>query len=104
MSIAVDNPQRIPLMEYVRRKVAEGEANEAADKRRRRAGATAEIIPFPATRQCRYADMVGQHLYTRSEGLRDWKRHLKRIGVAPERIEAEINTLAISLGFPKYRG
>jgi hypothetical protein len=106
MSEAVtDKPARIPMKEYIERKLAEQEAaKEAEEKHRRQGMPSAEVIPFPATAQRRYQELVGKHLYRRSEGVREWKRHLKQVGVAPERIDAELHAMAVALGFRKYKG
>jgi hypothetical protein len=104
MSDAVANqPERTPP--WVRKIIEdEAKADEAEKLRLLKDAPSAEVIPFPAMRQRRYLELQGEHLYTRSEGLREWKRHLKRVGVAPERIDAEIETMALALGFRKFRG
>jgi hypothetical protein len=48
MSTIAASPNKIPMLEYVRRMLAEAEAKEAADKLRRRG--SGQVIQFPANR------------------------------------------------------
>jgi hypothetical protein len=101
-AIEFEITDRTTMKEYVMRKLAIQKANRCEAERP--AGPSAAVVPFPAIRQRRLADLKGEHLYRRSEGLREWKRYLKQLGVAPDKIAADIAELAVAIGFSKYRG
>jgi hypothetical protein len=65
---------------------------------------SATLYPFPASRQRRLTDLKGQHLYQRSTALRAHKKYLKRIGVSPDKLAADVTELAVAIGFRRYRG
>jgi hypothetical protein len=96
-----------PAPDWLKKEWAEQDNKRKANRRveaERSTMPSATVVPFPASRQRRFTDLKGEHLYRRGDALRAHKRHLKQLGVAKDKIDADVAALAVAIGFSRYRG